>query len=330
VRARRGKWVALSVLAGSLLAAGGAAYLCRDALLERLYLYRLRGSDPAFWPHAAHRLGELRSAKAVPRLVELLLYNLNQTRSDSRPELFSRPLAMIGEPAVPALVPLVASSGDQVRTVVTPILVEIGKPSVLPLSDLLGMKGEALHIRVLDILGKLGPTSRPSLPALIRTLRDDAPSVRRSAVEVIGRIGEGAREAVPSLLEMLKDEVPYVARSAVSAAAGIDPSNPSIGPALATCLKETDDPLSRIVFASTLARIDPGNDAPIGVILDALSETHQSGDYQYSVRLAALRSLAELGPRAREAAPVLNALLATADGAIREAALEALNRIRGE
>src|SRR5262245_1050448 len=72
VPASRGKLPLLLAIAVGLLAAGGAAFWYRNALFERWHLHMLHSKDPADWPVAAERLGELRSARAVPRLVEIL------------------------------------------------------------------------------------------------------------------------------------------------------------------------------------------------------------------------------------------------------------------
>src|SRR5262245_59662702 len=165
--ARRGKLTLLLALAAGLLAAGAAAFGYRNALFERWHLRMLHSKDPANWQIAAERLGELRSARAVPRLVELLrkLYPESsyppphgtppRLPPDAHP--YDTALLAIGKPAAPALVEALGSAEENFRFRVDSILLGIGSPSVLPLAASLGEKGEWRRTHVLDLLERFGP-----------------------------------------------------------------------------------------------------------------------------------------------------------------------------
>jgi HEAT repeat protein len=53
----------------------------------------------------------------------------------------------------------------------------------------------------------LGPTGKPTVPALIRLLADNDEGVRSTAAACLGFIGPGAAEAVPALTQCLSDAV---------------------------------------------------------------------------------------------------------------------------
>src|SRR5262245_63728119 len=68
----RGRRTLLLALGAGVLAAGAAAFAYRNALSEQWHLRMLDSKDPANWHIAAESLGELRSARAVPKLIQRL------------------------------------------------------------------------------------------------------------------------------------------------------------------------------------------------------------------------------------------------------------------
>src|SRR5262245_57584592 len=181
--ARRGKLTLLLALGAGLLAAGAAAFAYRNALAERWHLRMLESKDPANWQIAAERLGELRSARAVPKLIQRLrdLYPKDPPSAKSPPlpgpppdpHPYDTALEAIGPPAAPALVEALGSFEENFRRTVDSILLGIGRPSVAPLTDALGEKGEWRRTHVLDLLEQFGPLAAEAVPALIRCLGDD-------------------------------------------------------------------------------------------------------------------------------------------------------------
>lgn len=302
MQARRGKRALLLALGAGLLAAGGAAFAYRNALSERWHLWMLHSKDPANWQIAAERLGELRSARAVPRLIQLLrnLYPQNTDRRSPQPppappdpHPYDAALLAIGRPATGALVEALGSSEENFRSTVDSILLGIGKPSVVPLAGTLGEKGEWRRTHVLDLLEKFGPLAREAIPALIGCLGDEYDRVRSGAAKVLAGFGKEAREAVPALVLNLKHEKPLVACAAARALGAIAPE--SAAQPLKASLERTEDPQCRIMFSFVLARIDPEDQSPIQTILKALEERYDSGSYGDQVRRLALEALAELG-----------------------------------
>ncbi|MBI4586854.1 MAG: hypothetical protein HY717_22805 [Planctomycetes bacterium] len=73
VTTRRGRAVAIAAATLGLATLAASGLLFKDRLAEEWWLWRLRSPDRAERERAAARLGELKSARAVPRLVELLV-----------------------------------------------------------------------------------------------------------------------------------------------------------------------------------------------------------------------------------------------------------------
>ena len=75
---RSGKRLALvAVIVGAFVAVA-LLFLSRDRVLEEWYVYRLSSGDEATRIHAAERLAELESVRAVPALVEAIRKDENE------------------------------------------------------------------------------------------------------------------------------------------------------------------------------------------------------------------------------------------------------------
>jgi HEAT repeat protein len=74
------------------------------------------------------------------------------------------------------------------------------------------------------LLGDLGPTASPALPALLDLLRGDVVQDRRLAALTLGRIGHAAAAAIPALRQALRDADATVRRFAAAALAEIEPA----------------------------------------------------------------------------------------------------------
>ena len=56
-------------------------------------------------------------------------------------------------------------------------------------------------------MGRIGPTAKEAVPALIIALEDESWRVRPRAAQALGEIGSAAKEAVPALITALKDRL---------------------------------------------------------------------------------------------------------------------------
>ena len=118
-----------------------------------------------------------------------------------------------------------AFSNDDVglRTMAAYGLVAAGGESVAVLGCLLGKEDPVLRVRVLDVLGDIGPPALASLPAILDRTGDEDPNVRRYAVEAVGTVAQGRPFDARLLIDALRDEDALVRRNAALAVARLGP-----------------------------------------------------------------------------------------------------------
>jgi len=198
-RSRRGKRVAI---AGVLLCLGvlaAAGFAAKDGIIEEWCILRLSSEDPAVRNAAALRLGQMRSAKAVPRLIELAAAH---ARSDPKEELNLR--ASLGAEFF-----AVSLSGCDA-------LVAIGAPAVPGLTHALDRTDRTSQAIALWVLHAIGPEAHEAAPSVIGLLHGDPYADAAAAVwTILRRIGPGAG---PALIAALGDPsnvrlVPHLSRT---------------------------------------------------------------------------------------------------------------------
>jgi HEAT repeat protein len=178
-----------------------AAFAARDRLAEAWHLHRLGSTDSAARFRAAKRLGELRSVKAIPGLIELLR---------TLPEDAGAARQVWGSGA---------SAGDSVAGV----LASIGPPSVLPLARAIEeSRGERKMWRRYACRA-LGNTKAEAagLP-LIAALDDPDGCVRMIVYQALASMGAGARAAVPAIASHLEDRDGFIRDAAARALKSIE------------------------------------------------------------------------------------------------------------
>jgi len=185
-------------------------------------------------------------------------------------------------------------------------------------------------------LGRMGPSAKETVPALVKALSDSHPHVADAAASALKRIAGthtaalgpatpvptlGPMEAVAAmdLLQVLHHEDAALRRKAVMAigetrAIGLDAI-----PHLVEVLEDKDEAVRREA-ARALGRI--GAAAAVPSLVLALSDGPDD-----LVRVSAAEALGRIGPRAKVAIPALIAALTHADDAVCEAAASALGRI---
>ncbi|HTU89421.1 MAG TPA: HEAT repeat domain-containing protein [Gemmataceae bacterium] len=149
------------------------------------------------------------------------------------------------------------------------------------------VRGEAAHR-----LAELGPRARPAARALTKALQDEEALVRQSAAVALGKLGPDAREQV---------------RDAVFKA-----------------LRDSDAGV-RLAALEALANLGKPELAELPILLSVLRRSVERQQYKASLLVA--RSLAQLGPRAKDAVPELRELLKAEDRGVRIAAMSALRKI---
>jgi HEAT repeat protein len=242
IHPRKGKRLAIVALLLALVVLIGAGVPLRRLFLEEWYLRELDSKDEATRELALEKLGEMQSARAVPRLMKGLGEAFRDINSRATPGYvdlahpFARALIRIGAPAVPALIEALKDPGNPVHDVsyyalgeiaaqveatisaifgaleeagfyCPSVLSRMGKAAVPRLIQALEQKQarEGFRIGVAEALGSIGPEARAAVPALIRTLKDDSAFVRGRAAVALGSVSSESTDAVLPLKEALND-----------------------------------------------------------------------------------------------------------------------------
>jgi hypothetical protein len=146
--------------------------------------------------------------------------------------------------------------------------------------------------------------SKPAIPTLILSLKDQNELVRVWAVEALGNIGPDANAAVPQLIEGLQNTKDRSAHWAIALAlGGIGPAAKEAVPSLVKALQEKDDSLRESVVIA-LGRIGPDAKAAVPALIAVAKDKRNTG------RRHAIEALGKIGPEARAAMPVLIEALA--------------------
>ena len=202
--------------------------------------------------------------------------------------------------------------------------------------------------RAADELSMLGESAAEAIPHLIRALRDNYEPVCLNAAYALGTIGE---PAVPQLIATLGDENAPIRRMAAYALAAV--GVPAI-PALSEALQHTEDAV-RVEAAYALAQIGDAAESAIPVLMERtkdnsvevrryLAEAFGSlgpaaapavsvlcdmlaSDHDEQTRFEAALALAQVGPAANDAVPVLTRAFTDENRYVRDNAVLALKRI---
>ena len=164
---KRGKYVAIGVLLLTVVGLVVAAVVLQPTIVERWYLWELHSGERVAEERAAGRPGGIRSARAVPKLLELL-------RADAPMQLSVQSLPT-GDFSMQ--VPYAADA-----------LVGIGAPSVPGLTGLLKDGHPAVRGYATHALGSIGQEARSSVPALQLLTDDEYEGVRTEAIRALRNI----------------------------------------------------------------------------------------------------------------------------------------------
>lgn len=150
------------------------------------------------------------------------------------------------------------------------------------------------------VLGSLGPVAKPAVASLITMLDDTDELVRERAVDALGTIGIPQTDVIAALTKAMHDQASIVReRAAAQFAFNIPVTVVSVS----TLMELRNDPDKAVasLAQTALERADHKEDADVRNLVTLLE---RPGEKDY-----ALQQLAQLGPDAAEAAPVLMAIL---------------------
>ena len=252
-------------------------FALRTPVLEQWYLWKLDTTDETSREFAAHRLGQLKSARAIPRLVEIVE---GQGFGASPDHYGLRALAAIGKPAVPSLVRILEKymatpnpKGEIHRIVgVMEALGKIGRRAhnattlLIEISNKCGFHPKCTNTdnfycgRCVAYRNAAGETlpKIARVPELVEVLTNkrQSPLSRKAAVIALGNIGGEARTALPDILQALREDADeYVRARAAEALPNIDRKDEVIEAALRKTVSEDTSDYAREVGAIALAKV---------------------------------------------------------------------------
>lgn len=326
----------------------------------------LKDANPTVRSAAAGLLAQLgpAAAPALPELLKLVptapLDDDGNLKYAAYPVL--RAIAAVGEPAVEALVPLLADKEAHVRWQAAHVLGSIGAPAkaAVPalekaMIDPVGpVAGEAVwafvmaggdsakavariepalktedpvqKAGVLELVARLGPTGRKLADKMLPFLADEEPDIRRAAVEFVASLpGPDAKSAVPALGKMLldKDEGDGLRRRVADLLGDLGPDAGDAGDALGKAVAADRDPAVRRAAADALAAVGPAGKAALPGLIRATADANSDAD----VRVRAVAAVAAVGAGDRSAADaVVKAAQDAKSPEVRAAAVAALGR----
>lgn len=266
-----------------------------------------------YWQHTGPRV--------VPTLVEQL-----KDRDTTARILAAQWLAKLGPDAygaLPALVDLALHDPNQdtsaaAATAIRTLDLQAAREVVNGYLPALWDSDAEVRRKACAGLGSLGPVAKPAVPSLITLLDDTDELVRERAVGALGMIGIPQEEIAAALTKALRDPASIVRYRAASQFAFHVPVTATALPALMDLRTDADKSVASLAeialeHAGSNTRQDVAN-------LVSLLERPGEKDY-------ALQQLAQLGPEAADAAPVLISVLRDSLALNRYLAAEALRTI---
>ena len=259
---------------------------------------------------------------AASTLVELL------DKSDQKPLIFQRLDRAAADPE------------EAMRRVAVQGLGRMGpmaKPALAHLIEIVkGDPSESVRFDAVTSLGLIDPRGERVIPHLTAALKDRSADVSWAAASSLGRFGPSAKSSVPALTAALDDprerHLPLTPdftgiralRCDVAEALGrIGIEADAAIPALRTAVAKDRNPEMRVFAALALSRIDTKDQGAVSAIIRELEDRGEGT----AGPAAAIEALADLGPKARAAVPVLLRSLAHDEPSIRSSAAEALAAI---
>ena len=222
-------------------------------------------------------------------------------------------LAAVGSSATDRILPLLRSKNATERTNALQTLAFLGlaAQSAGPaLIEALGESEDEDKRHVLRALAAVGADAGATVRAIRPLLRDDARSgVQLTALYALGELGADAKPAVPAIIALLGGDDARVRLEAVETLGEIGPEAAGAVPQLVAALRD-EDGLMTVEAAQALSRI---GSAAVGPLTELLA------DENYRVLAATI--LADVGPDAVEALPVLIRLLGSDVEDVRRSAL---------
>lgn len=275
---------------------------------------------------SAWALVKIEGKAALDEAVPVLIASLKSDDERARLAAARSLLELKPDPAVvgPEMVKALKDKNPQVVANVIDALASLGAPMVE--KAIPALKDKTLRSQAATLLGRLGADSKPAVPALIESLKDeDRDEVRREIVLALAAVGADAKAAVPALVDELAHDNPRVQISVTFALGKIGPAAKAAVPAIEKNLSSEDETLAA-VSAWSLPRIAPANAEVAKLVVPKMIAALKHDDG--FVRAQAAETLGLIGPAAKEAADALEAAAKDEDETVAAAAKDALKKIQ--
>ena len=160
-----------------------------------------------------------------------------------------------------------------------------GTTAVGPLAKLLIDNNADVRFAAADALRRIGPPAKDAVPALIKVVKEDEDiGVRLAAIKALGGIGPHAKAAVMALVAAAAaDREGQVTLAVVEALSGIGVANKDTKELLSMTMHDAN-PALRVAALRTWAEIIADADADRDVLIPAL------GDSSSEIKFAALQA----------------------------------------
>jgi HEAT repeat protein len=267
----------------------------RDTAIEKL-LIGLRNKDRQIQAACSRGLIDLKLTDAETKRMVGVLAKVLQTGEEGNKLEAAQALSVIGEPAVSALIH--------------------------------GLKYPSTQVPVASVLGRMGPTAKEAIPALLWVIDNARAEARREALMALANIAtENPQAVIPTFTKTLKDPVPQIQIMAVYALGKMGTNAKSSVGEISQLISPKNPQLSR-VSAWALSMIDPSSlgqstDRVIELLAGALTKD------QHFVRIEVANALGNFGPRAKAALPALKKAANDPLPAVQEAVSKAIEKIEG-
>jgi HEAT repeat protein len=129
------------------------------------------------------------SGEDIPRLIQVLKAGDENSRANAAEALGS--LGADGKSALPALLSALGDEGERVRQNALRAIIAIGPDATAtqPLTNSLKDSDNLVRALSANALGQIGPSARPSIPALREALQDRDENVQKEAADALKAIG---------------------------------------------------------------------------------------------------------------------------------------------
>ncbi|WP_299461189.1 HEAT repeat domain-containing protein [uncultured Gimesia sp.] len=265
----------------------------------------LTSSSPVVRAQAALAIGDFGAAgkSAVTELTKLL--------SDTELNVQLDAAAALGEigPNASAAVPQLAAAMQAGPTSLTltsaSALASIGEASVPALNEML-VKDSRLKLLAIHVLGEIGASSKTAIPELLKLTKSDDAEIRETAIVSLGEMGPAAISAEPELLNLLETGTGKTRNTAVYALSKIG-SKKALPLIKKYAETSTEDERFRLVCAWAMLRANPTDPAIVKTALPGLIKV--LAEENPLLRREAANAISLAGPLAKSATPNLTQAL---------------------